>query len=86
MLPLFGDQPDNAQRIHEKGFGIRLDAYQFTENELFESIDKLLNDDQVQKRVKAAAERINKSNSKELVCKRIEDVVAKHTNNNFNSV
>ena len=27
VLPLFWDQYDNAQRMHETGFGIRLDTY-----------------------------------------------------------
>ena len=31
VLPLFWDQYDNAQRIHELGFGIRLDTYSFTD-------------------------------------------------------
>ena len=27
VLPLFWDQYDNAQRMHETGFGVRLDTY-----------------------------------------------------------
>ena len=34
VLPLFWDQYDNAQRVHEQGFGIRLDPYRFTPEEL----------------------------------------------------
>jgi len=30
-LPLFWDQYDNAQRMHELGFGVRLDTYRFTD-------------------------------------------------------
>ncbi|CAG2178331.1 unnamed protein product, partial [Oppiella nova] len=44
VLPLFGDQYDNAQRVQEKGFGIRLNPYECSENELLDSIEKLLND------------------------------------------
>src|SRR5699024_6803863 len=42
VLPFFGDQYDNAQRIHEKGYGVRLDTYTFKDDELIEAIDRLL--------------------------------------------
>jgi len=44
VLPLFWDQYDNAQRVHEKGHGIRLATYAFKDEELIGAIDKLLND------------------------------------------
>jgi len=44
VLPLFADQYDNAQRIQEKGFGLRLEPYLCSEEELLTSIEKLLND------------------------------------------
>ncbi len=34
VLPLFWDQYDNAQRVDELGFGVRLDTYRFTDDEL----------------------------------------------------
>lgn len=44
VLPLFWDQYENAQRIDELGFGIRLDTYGFTDAELTEAVDRLLAD------------------------------------------
>ncbi|CAG2109766.1 unnamed protein product, partial [Medioppia subpectinata] len=44
IMPLFADQFNNAQRVHEKGFGLRLDPYNCFAEELLNSIDKLLND------------------------------------------
>lgn len=44
LLPLFWDQYDNAQRMHELGFGVRLDAYRFTPAELNVAVDGLLAD------------------------------------------
>lgn len=41
-LPIFWDQHDNAQRVAETGFGIRLDTYAFEEGELLSAIDELL--------------------------------------------
>ena len=31
VLPIFWDQYDNAQRVHETGFGVRLDTYGFAD-------------------------------------------------------
>ena len=44
VLPLFWDQHDNAQRIDETGFGIRLPTYSFGEGDLPAAIDRLLAD------------------------------------------
>ena len=75
VMPLFADQYDNAQRVQEKGYGVRLEPYSFTERELLDSIDRLLSDSQLHARLQAVKERIAKTNSKEVVCKRIEQVV-----------
>src|SRR5262249_28326825 len=45
VLPLFWDQYDNAQRAHELGFGVRLDTYGCTRDELVGAIDRLLTDE-----------------------------------------
>jgi len=42
VLPLFWDQHDNAQRIAECGFGVRLRTYEFEDEHLHEAIDGLL--------------------------------------------
>ena len=34
VLPLFWDQYDNAQRMHEVGFGVRLATYEFTDEDM----------------------------------------------------
>jgi MGT family glycosyltransferase len=44
VLPLFWDQYDNAQRMDELGFGVRLDTYAFSDRELPDAIDRLLAD------------------------------------------
>ena len=65
VMPLFADQFDNAQRIQEKGFGIRLDPYNCSEQELLESIEKLLNDNELKQRLSNASKRM--LNSKSLI-------------------
>ncbi len=42
VLPLFWDQVDNAQRIDELGFGIRLDTYAFEPYELTQAVEWLV--------------------------------------------
>ena len=42
VLPLFWDQYDNAQRVDETGFGVRLRTYDFTDEELHRAIGGLL--------------------------------------------
>ena len=44
VLPLFWDQYENAQRIDELGFGVRLDTYKFADDELTGAVDRLLAD------------------------------------------
>jgi UDP:flavonoid glycosyltransferase YjiC (YdhE family) len=45
VLPLFWDQYDNAQRVEEIGFGLRLPTYEFEPGELHDAIDTLLGAD-----------------------------------------
>ncbi|MDQ3127673.1 MAG: glycosyl transferase [Chloroflexota bacterium] len=44
VLPLFWDQYDNAQRVDETGFGVRLPTYAFAAEDLRGAIDRLLGD------------------------------------------
>ena len=45
VLPLFWDQYDNAQRVDETGFGVRLPTYAFEDADLRGAIDRLLGGD-----------------------------------------
>jgi MGT family glycosyltransferase len=45
LLPIFWDQHDNAQRVHETGFGERLPTYSFTDEEISRAMDGLLGED-----------------------------------------
>jgi MGT family glycosyltransferase len=44
LLPLFWDQYDNAQRVDEQGFGVRLPTYAFTDAQMHGAIERLLGD------------------------------------------
>lgn len=72
IMPLYTDQYDNAQRIEERGFGRRIDAYHFTSNEINAKIDQILDDHEMRKRCERARDRIHCSQSKLKLCERIE--------------
>jgi len=60
VLPLFWDQYDNAQRVQETGFGIRLDTYGHEPEELVAAIERLLADEPLRGRLSAASERLQR--------------------------
>jgi MGT family glycosyltransferase len=62
VLPLFWDQVDNAQRVHETGFGRRLATYDFDDAELLAAIDALLADEGLAARLDRASARIKAAN------------------------
>ena len=54
-LPLFWDQYDNAQRLQEAGFGARLPTYDWEQDELIATVERLLGDEELQARMKGIA-------------------------------
>ena len=58
VLPVFWDQYDNAQRIHETGFGIRLDTYGHEPAELAAAADRLLADEALRERLTTLSRRL----------------------------
>ncbi len=59
VLPLFWDQYDNAQRVRETGFGVRLASYAFTDDELLQAIERLLADGLLHRRLSAISRRLS---------------------------
>jgi MGT family glycosyltransferase len=57
-LPLFWDQHDNAQRLDETGFGVRLGTYEFTDEEMAGAINRLLGDEAPRARRAEASARL----------------------------
>jgi MGT family glycosyltransferase len=74
VLPLFWDQVDNAQRVDETGFGVRLPAYSFDDAQLTGAIDRLLADGAVRERLAAAAARYQANPGTVRAADRIEQV------------
>ncbi|HET9724104.1 MAG TPA: nucleotide disphospho-sugar-binding domain-containing protein [Actinomycetota bacterium] len=64
VLPLFWDQYDNAQRVDERGFGVRLDTYGFEDGALQGIVDRLLADRALAERMAAEGARIRERDGK----------------------
>jgi UDP:flavonoid glycosyltransferase YjiC (YdhE family) len=78
VLPLFWDQYDNAQRVQETGFGARLDTYGFDEAEMHEAIDRLLDDEPLRARMRAAGEGIRSHQGSVVAADLIERLGRQH--------
>ncbi len=58
LLPIFWDQHDNAQRVDECGYGIRLATYSLTAEALAGALDRVLTDSALRARSAAAGQRL----------------------------
>jgi MGT family glycosyltransferase len=58
VLPIFWDQHDNAQRVHETGFGVRVDTYGHAPEELRAALDRVLGDAALHARLAAVSARL----------------------------
>ncbi|XP_054161727.1 NDP-glycosyltransferase YjiC-like [Oppia nitens] len=74
VFPLFFDQFDNAQRVEDKGYDIRLNPYECSEQQLLQSINKLLNDKQLIEKCNKIGLRIQNEKNNEKFVKLVENV------------
>jgi MGT family glycosyltransferase len=72
VLPIFWDQHDNAQRIDETGFGLRLDTYGHGGEEIVAAIERLLADAGLATRLGAISGRLRANPGTELAADLIE--------------
>ncbi|XP_053207641.1 NDP-glycosyltransferase YjiC-like isoform X3 [Panonychus citri] len=78
VIPWFFDQLDNAQRVVDKEIGYRVNPWEFDEDYFLNCIEKVLNDQQLQERVKKISENMRNSNSGTQAVKMIEDLISNH--------
>lgn len=78
-LPVFGDQFDSAQRIHELKLGKRINPYKIETmgDELVKAIDELLYDNELDDKLRAISERIKGDNRQEQLADKIEQLIKK---------
>ena len=75
VMPVFADQNDNAQRVHEKGFGIRLDPFTLNKEQLEKAIDKLVNDENLKIKLENVSRRMKKDIKSGKLVELIENLV-----------
>jgi MGT family glycosyltransferase len=78
LLPLFWDQYDNAQRMDELGFGKRLATYAFTDEEMNDALESLLDNADLAARMEAMAAAISARQGTTVGADVIEAVARKH--------
>ena len=78
ILPLFWDQYDNAQRLHETGFGVRLDTYAHAPEELTGAIERLLADAPLHERLAGVSSRLAGTPGTVTAADRIERAARDH--------
>ena len=76
VLPLFWDQYDNAQRVQETGFGMRLDTYEFEDQTLLEAVDQMLADPAPRARLSEISTRLQASPGSARAADLIERLIA----------
>ena len=80
VLPLFWDQYENAQRVDELGFGVRLDTYAFADSELTDAVERLLADTDLRARLDEIGAAIRGRDGLRVGADVIERVGARHRN------
>lgn len=68
----------SAQRLEETGFGKRIE-YDFTAEQLTSAVDSLLNDDDLNARLRAASKRILGDNRHELLVSTVEKLLSQES-------
>jgi UDP:flavonoid glycosyltransferase YjiC (YdhE family) len=61
VLPIFWDQHDNAQRVDEAGYGVRLPTYTFDDDQLVDALSRVLSDPPLRAACEAAGRRLRDS-------------------------
>ncbi len=76
VLPIFWDQHDNAQRVHEQGYGARLSTYTFDDGEMAAALSRVLGDEGLRGRAAAAGNRLQRRSGTRMAADLIERVAA----------
>jgi UDP:flavonoid glycosyltransferase YjiC (YdhE family) len=76
VLPVFWDQHDNAQRVHECGYGARLSTHGFADGGLAAAVDRVLGNVPLRVRCAAAGERLRRRPGTVVASDLIERVAA----------
>ncbi|NP_001310071.1 uncharacterized UDP-glucosyltransferase YjiC-like [Tetranychus urticae] len=79
VMPLFGDQHDNARRVVDKKIGKWLHPFRVSEDELLKTIDEVLSDEEMHERVKLISLKMQNTKSHQIFNEKIIKIVKEHT-------
>ena len=74
-MPVFFDQCDNAQRVHERKIGYRLNPYVVEEDQLLSTIDKVLEDKGIKQRLEKISLEMQNSKRMTQLIEKIKQMV-----------
>ena len=75
VMPFSFDELDNAQKLVEEGFGIKMDPITYTKEELITNINNILDNETLSKRLKKISERIQKDAKSDKLAHIVEVIV-----------
>lgn len=70
-------QINNAKRLEETGYGYQLDIMTYTEDQMIDTVQKALNNQELKEKMQRASARIRSENKMDQIAKRIVDFVDK---------
>ncbi|NP_001310089.1 uncharacterized UDP-glucosyltransferase YjiC-like isoform X1 [Tetranychus urticae] len=79
VIPQFGDQPDNAQRIVDLGLGVRINLHEFSGEKLSKAIEDVLNNKEIHSNVARVSEELKRTDSRDKVISLIEQLARNKT-------
>lgn len=74
VVPMFGDQFDNAQRVADMQLGLRLNLQQCSQAQLLGAVDQLLADRELRRRVSLVGAKMRARNDVERVCQMLHSL------------
>lgn len=76
VCPVCVDQLDNAQRIEEKGLGVRVDPFRCTREELLAAIERVLRSPEIGARIRAISARMRYAEVERRALRLVSDLLA----------
>ncbi|NP_001310064.1 uncharacterized UDP-glucosyltransferase YjiC-like [Tetranychus urticae] len=80
IMPIWYDQRDNAQRMVDKQLGIRINTFNFTDDQLLDGIEKLINDEKLHERLTQISHDMRNTKTHDEISKLIEKTVLSSKN------
>lgn len=85
VLPVFADQFDSAQRVEDCGFGIRLNPFNCTQDELLKAVDSLLSNKELKESMRTISSRLRSIKYHEIAVDKIEQIIIEGSNGALNN-